>query len=209
MPVIAQTPILGTALRKSREVMQGGDAPRRLSEAMAKVSRLRERLAEIERERAEHSKRFSRHTAEKKAQFDASETIEHECEYVLAQVIENWVGEHASSAAQRAQALYGYGIPQTAEGDAFAKLAEEHPNWRKEVEAVLSLKAEIDEQAHRETEATVREQLSGFSDEDVQNDPRVKRSKTQAVRSQQLAQRFAEAKDLAAWKLAVDVLFPE
>jgi hypothetical protein len=117
--------------------------------------------------------------------------------------------EHATSAAQKAQAFYGYGVPQTAEGAAFVRLAEEHPNWRMELEAVLSLKAEIAEQAYQQTLAVVRSQLEGFSDDSVTNDPRVKRAKTESVKAQQLAQQFAAEKGFGAWKLATDILFPK
>lgn len=104
---------------------------------------------------------------------------------MLAQVIENWHREHAISPAERARLIYGLNaIGQTAADEAFQKLAQEHPNWRREVEAALSLKTEIANQGHEETLATVRQQLSEFNEDTVTNDLRVKRARYELARRQ-------------------------
>jgi hypothetical protein len=204
MPAIADAPIL----KRVKSAMQGDSAPKRLSEALAKVQQLKARLAAIEAEQKHHAGRFARYVAECREKFERTKAFEDELAVIQAEVARDWVGQHASSAAEQAAAIYGYGVPKTAAGDAFVRLAKEYPDWRTEIEAVLSLKREIAEQAHQETLATVSEQLSGFGDDSVTNDPRVKRARKEAVRWQQLVKQFAEAKDLDAWRLAVDALFP-
>jgi hypothetical protein len=207
MPSIAE---IGRVVRNCAAMMNGGDTPKRLAEALPKISQLRKRLAEIERDIAEHSKRFSRHTAEKKAQSEASGLFKDECEYILAQVIENWHKEHAVSPAQRARLIYGVNpIGQTAKDEAFANFASEVPGWREPLETALKAKTQIAKQALMETEATVRDWLSGFDDEDIENDPRLKQAKREVTQWQGLEARFADGKDLAAWKLALDALFSE
>jgi hypothetical protein len=208
MPVITETPILGAAFRKARAAMQGGDAGKRLADAVAKVQQLKARLAAIEAEQKHHAGRFARYVAECREKFERTKAFTDEVALLQAEVVRDWHNEHATTIAQRAQAIYGYGIPQTAEGDAFGKLAEEHPDWRNEVEVVLSLKAEIAEETYEKTLTAVQSQLGGFGAEAVTNDPRVKNARTESVKAQQLVSRFAVEKDLQAWQLAIRALFP-
>jgi hypothetical protein len=208
MPTITETPILGSAFRKAREAMQGGDAPKRLSDALTQIAKLKARLAEIESEVRKHGARFSDYASQCRAKFERDKTFESELTLTLAEVALNWHQEHSTSPAERAIMALGYGnaVDQTSEGRAFAKFASEITGWREPLETALKAKAEIAEQSHQEILATVREQLGGFGDDSVMNDPRVKQARKESVRWGQLAQRFTNEKDLAAWQLGLNAL---
>jgi chromosome segregation ATPase len=189
--------------------MMRGDASKRLADALAKISQLRERLAQIEAEQKHHAARFARYVAECREKFERTKAFEDEIALLQAEIVRDWHERHATDPGTRAKLLYGIQVLPTAEGEAFEAFAKEHPNWRTEVEAALSIKVEIANQAHEETLATVRKQLSGFDEEAVTNDPRVKRARYELARRQTLFDQFTDQKDLPAWKLAIEGLFSE
>ncbi len=211
MPAIAQTPILGSAFRLAREAMQGGDAPKRLAEALAQIQQLKARLAAIEADQKHHAGRFVRYVAQCREKFERTKAFEDELALLQAEIVSDWHREHSTSPAERAIMALGYGnaVDQTSEGRAFQKFAVENPQWRTEVEAALSLKTAIAKEAYEKTLAVVGEQLGGFGDDSITNDPRVRNARKESVKAQQLVARFNAAKDLAAWQLALNALFPE
>src|ERR1700757_2732586 len=107
MPAIAQTPILGTALRKARAALEGGDAPKRLADGLAKMQQLRDRLAQIEREREHYRLRFTRHVAECKTRFEKTKTFEDELALAHAEVVRDWHNKRVSDPSAHLKALYG------------------------------------------------------------------------------------------------------
>jgi hypothetical protein len=212
MPATLAAPIK-SAFRRAADAMQGGDAPKRLTDALARIGQLKARLAEIETQVRKHAARFSDHVTRCREKFEASKSFEDELALVLAEVALNWHRENATTPAQRAQMMLAQYTQQgggsTLEGEAFEKFVAEVPDWRLPLESALKAKAEIAEESYQKTVALVQGQLEGFGADSVTADPRVRSARKESVRSQQLAQRFAEAKDLAAWQLALNALFPE
>ena len=206
MPAVAQ---IGRAFRKCATVMKGGDAPKRLADALAKISQLRERLAQIEAEQKHHARRFVRYVAECREKFERTKAFEDELALLQAEIARDWHERHAADPATRAKLLYGIQVLPTAESEAFETFVKERPNWRTEVEAALSIKTEIAKQAYEETLATVREQLSEFDDDAVTNDPRVKRARCELAHWEGLQENFADQKDLPAWQIAIRALFSD
>ena len=212
MPATLAAPIK-SAFRRAADAMQGGDAPKRLADALARITQLKARLAEIESQDRKHAARFNSYVEQARKKFEASKSFEDELALVLAEVALNWHRENATTPAQRAQMMLAQYTQQgggsTLEGEAFEKFVAEVPDWRLPLESALKAKAEIAEESYQKTVALVQGQLEGFGADSVTADPRVRSARKESVRSQQLAQRFAEAKDLAAWQLALNALFPE
>src|SRR5262249_17411294 len=85
--------------RKASEAMRG--------DTLRNIQQLRGRFAQIERERAEHSRRCTGDVEEKKARFDETRTFADEVAYILAKVVEEWHLEHSTSPVEKARLIYG------------------------------------------------------------------------------------------------------
>ena len=200
---------LGRAFKKVRDTMQG-DAHVRLAAAVERIKALRKRLSEIESEVNRHAARFSDYVSQCRATFERDKTFENELALTIAEVALDWHRSHSTTPVERAMMVLSHGgtIEQTLEGQAFAKFSSEITDWRLPLETALKANISIARQAHEETLATVREQLSEFDHETVTNDPRVKRSGRELARQERLLDRFESAENLSAWRLAIEDLFP-
>jgi hypothetical protein len=206
MPAVAE---IGRAFRKCATVMKGGDAPKCLADALAKISQLRERLAQIEAEQKHHAGRFVRYVDECREKFERTKAFEDELALLQAEIARDWHERHATNPATRAKLLYGIQVLPTAESEAFETFAKEHPNWRQPLDTAIAARVEMARKTGTDVATVVSKQLAGFDAEEIERDPRLKAARRELERWKGVGERFADSKDLKAWTTAIDALFSE
>ena len=160
----------------------------------------------IEAEIEMYHRRFSDKVEQARKQFEASGSFEDEFSYRIAQVVENHHRENADPYL-RAGMIYGVQVVgQTLRDKAFPKLVEETPNWREPFTELVEAKVAIAKRAYDETLATVRTQLADFDEEDVMNDPRVRRVKSELAHAESTQERFRDSEGLKAWEIGISAL---
>jgi|SRR6516225_54846 hypothetical protein len=201
---------IGRVFRKARAAMQG-DAHAMLASALEKIKALRQRLEAIEAEQRHHAGRFDRRIAAARERYERTKSDDAEVAWLLEEAAKEVYQRKAAPSEARARLIYGIQTLPTAEGLAFEAFVKEHPDWRAPLQLAIDAKLEIVRAEHDRTLKIVHEQLSGFVEEveELERDPRLRQAKHELSRAELLQSRFENAEGLAAWKLAVDELFPK
>jgi predicted nucleic acid-binding Zn-ribbon protein len=204
MSATLTAPITG-AFRKAREAMQG-DPQAKLSSARERIKALEKRLTEIQGDIEKYHRRFADKVEQCRKRFESSKSFPDEFAYRVAKLVEKDSRDNVDPALRARMMIYAPQTIYTLKDEAFAKLVEEWPNWREPFTELVEAKVAIAKRACDETLATVRTQLADFDEEDVTNDPRIRRVKSELERAESTQARFRDAEGLKGWQIGISAL---